>query len=84
MLTAEHSCFSLCPQTHCHIAVLLCAAGRVTIALSLSLQLPVPGGAAVVPGEVREGDFAVGAGGLRGVDQQCAPPPPAVLLPRGQ
>lgn len=57
---------------------------KVTIALSLSVQLPVPGGAAVVPGEVREGDFAVGAGGLRGVDQQCAPPPPAVLLPRGQ
>jgi len=30
VLTAEHSCFSLCPQTHCHIAVLLRAAGRAT------------------------------------------------------
>lgn len=28
MLTAEHSRFSLCPSTHCHIAVLLRAAGR--------------------------------------------------------
>lgn len=90
MLTAEHSRFSLCPSTHCHIAVLLRAAGRAAAGgrrsplLCLSLQLPVPGGAAVVPGEVREADFTVGAGGLRGVGQQRAPPAPAVPLPRGQ
>lgn len=56
----------------------------MSLSFSLSCQLPMPGGPAVVPGEVGEGDVAVRAGGLCGAGGQRAPPPPAVLLPRGQ